>query len=71
MVKNRVHALLDERGIRCPYSNLFGKRSLMWLRELEMGVLDRLMLNNHINHVDCINKQIREVDMEKETDISG
>ena len=24
-VKNRVHALLDERGLRCPYKSLFGK----------------------------------------------
>ena len=26
-VKNRVHALLDEQGFRCPYSDLFGKRA--------------------------------------------
>jgi len=27
-VKNRVHAIVDRRGLRCGYSDLFGKRSL-------------------------------------------
>ena len=63
-VKNRVHALLDERGHRCMYSDLFGKRSLEWLRELELGSLDRLMLDNHLGHVESLNDQIRRVDEE-------
>ena len=63
-VKNRVHALLDEQGFRCPYSDLFGKRSLRWIRELELGSLDRLVLDNHLCHVESLNSQIRRVDAE-------
>ena len=63
-VKNRVHALIDQRGIRCMYSELFGKRSLVWLGRLELGALDRLMLNNHLGHVESLNGQIRRVDEE-------
>jgi len=63
-VKNRVHALLDERGQWCAYSDLFGKRSLKWLRELELGSLDRLMLDNHLCHVESLNAQIGRVDVE-------
>jgi len=61
-VKNRVHALLDGHGLRCEYSDLFGKRSLEWLGRLELGALDRLMLDNHLGHVESLNGQIRRVD---------
>jgi len=63
-VKNRVHALLDERGLRCAYSDLFGKRSLAWLRGLELGALDGLMLDNHLGHVESLDAQILRVDAE-------
>jgi len=61
-VKNRVHAIVDQHGLRCGYSDLFGKRSLEWLRGLELGSLDRLMLDNHLSHVESLNGQIRRVD---------
>jgi transposase len=35
-VKNRVHAILLKNGIPCPYSNIFGKRSLVWLNQLAL-----------------------------------
>jgi transposase len=35
-VKNRVHAILLKNGIPCPYSDIFGKRSLIWLNELAL-----------------------------------
>jgi transposase len=35
-VKNRVHAILLKNGIPCPYSNIFGKRSLVWLKQLAL-----------------------------------
>jgi len=58
-VKNRVHALLDGRGIRCEYSDMFGKRGSEWLRKLELNSLDRLMLNNHL---ESLNRQVDETD---------
>ena len=61
-VKNRVHAIVDQHGLRCMYSDLFGKGSLEWLRGLELGALDRLMLDNHLGHVESLNGQIRRVD---------
>jgi transposase len=63
-VKNRVHALLDERGHRCMYSDLFGKRSLEWLKGLDLGDLNRLMLDNHLGHVEELGRQIGRVDEE-------
>jgi transposase len=63
-VKNRVHALLDEQGLQCPYSDLFGKRSLGWLSGLELGSMDQLVLDNHLCHVESLNTQIGRVDAE-------
>jgi len=63
-VKNRVHAIVDQHGLRCEYSDLFGKRSLEWLRSLDLGALDRLMLDNHLGQVESLNGQIRRVDEE-------
>jgi len=61
-VKNRVHALLDGRGIRCEYSGLFGKRGSEWLRKLDLSLLDELMLNNHLEHLESLNQQVDETD---------
>jgi len=33
-VKNRVHALLDKHGFKCPYTTLFSKKGVEWLRSL-------------------------------------
>lgn len=64
MVKNRVHALIDKYGYRCEFSDLFGKKGLEWLRTLELDSLDRLMLSNHLAHIECVNQQIKRVDLE-------
>jgi transposase len=62
MVKNKVHALTDKYGYRCEFSDMFGKSGLAWLRTLEIGELDRLVLQNHLSHVESINLQIGRVD---------
>ena len=63
-VKNRVHALIDGRGLRCEYSDMFGRRVSGWLRSLELNSLDRLMLDNHLQHIEALNGQIERVDEE-------
>jgi transposase len=62
MVKNKVHAVTDKCGCRCEYSDMFGKAGMEWLRTLEMGELDRLVLENHLSHIESINAQISRVD---------
>ena len=63
-VKNRVHAIIDRYGLRCGCSDPFGRRGTEWLRGLELGDLDRLMLDNHLSHIESLNQQIRRVDEE-------
>jgi len=64
MVKNKVHALIDKHGFRCEYSDLFGKGGTQWLKKLELPSLDRLMLDNHLQHIESLNQQIERVDEE-------
>jgi len=63
-VKNRVHAIIDRYGLWCGCSDPFGRRGTEWLRGLELGDLDRLMLDNHLSHIESLNQQIRRVDEE-------
>ncbi len=35
-LKNRVHAILSKNGICCPYSDVFGEKSLRWLGALPL-----------------------------------
>jgi transposase len=64
MVKNEVHALVDKHGFACPYSDIFGKGGLEWLRSLQLPPLDRLILDNHLTHLESLNQQTDRVDEE-------
>jgi transposase len=64
MVKNQVHALVDTHGLACPHSDMSGKRGLEWLRSLQLSPLDRLILNNHLTHLESLDQQTERVDEE-------
>jgi transposase len=64
MVKNKVHALIDKHGITSNYSDTFGKGGIEWLKSIELPSLDRLMLNNHLQHIESLSQQIKRVDEE-------
>ena len=63
-IKNRVHALLDRYGFKHGFSDLFGRSGLEWLRGLDLNPLDRLILDNQIEFVDCLNRLIGKVEKE-------
>jgi transposase len=63
MVKNKIHSLLDRNGIAAiGFSDLFGKRGMQWLRSVELSALDRLMLDNHLEHLESLKRQVEAVD---------
>jgi transposase len=64
MVKNQIHAIVDKHGYACPYSDMFGKGGLEWLRNLELPSLDKLILDNHLTHLESLNEQTDRVDQE-------
>jgi transposase len=61
-VKNRVHAIVDQRGLRCGYSDMFGKGGTMWLRSLDLGALDDLRLRSHLEQVEGLSRLVEEAD---------
>jgi transposase len=51
-------------GLVCDYSDMFGKRGSEWLRSLQLPSLDKLILDNHLTHLQSLNQQISRVDEE-------
>ncbi len=64
MVKNKVHALLDKNGFVSDHSDIFGNGGLQWLRSLGLPSVDILMLDNHLEHIENLNRQIERVNEE-------
>lgn len=57
-VKNRVHALLDKHGLKCPFKTLLSKRGLQWLKGLKLGFTDDAVLNSELAVLEALDKQI-------------
>jgi transposase len=57
-VKNRIHALLDKHGLRCPYPTLFSKKGVEWLRSLRLGFTDDAVLRSDLALLESLGEQI-------------
>jgi len=64
MLKNKIHAIIDRNGLKHEFSDLFGKAGISWLKGLKLPSLDRLMLDNHLTHIESLERQIKRVDEE-------
>jgi transposase len=64
MVKNQIHAIVDKHGLSCSYSDMFEKAGMEWLRGLQLPSLDKLILDNHLTHLEGLNQQTDRVDEE-------
>jgi len=61
-VKNRIHALLDKHGLKCPYPTLFSKKGLEWLRSLKLGFTDDAVLMSDLALLESLSEQIGFMD---------
>jgi transposase len=61
-VKNRIHALLDKHGLKCPYPTLFSKKGVEWLRSLKLGFTDDAVLRSDMALLEALDEQIGFVD---------
>ena len=61
-VKNRVHALLDKHGLKCPYTTLFSKKSVERLRSLRLGFIDDAVLESFLELLEALDMQISLVE---------
>ncbi len=57
-LKNRVHAILSKNGLESPYTDIFGKKSLRWLKGLELRPCYRQPLDSYIRLAECFSKEI-------------
>jgi len=59
--KNRVHAILLKNGINCPYTNVFGKRSLGWLNALDLRPCYQQAIENYTHLAEALEKEIKSL----------
>lgn len=60
-IKNKIHAILSKNGICSPYSDLFGKAGMVFLKKLELREAYRQPLDGYLNIIQQINIQIDHV----------
>jgi len=63
-VRNRIHSILDKYNLKHGFFDLFGKAGLEWLKTVELNPLDRLFLDDYLEHVECLDWLIRNVEGE-------
>ena len=62
-VKNRIHAVLHQSLIQCPYSRLFSKKGLAWLQqEAPLDELGRELVESDLRVLDAIEAEIERLD---------
>lgn len=61
-IKNKVHAILSKNGIICSYSDVFGKKSLLWLASLPVRVCYRTSLDGYLALASALSFEISKVD---------
>jgi transposase len=61
-VRNRVHALLDKHGLKCPYTTLFSKRGVEWLGSLRLGFIGDAVLRGFLALLEALDMQISLVE---------
>ena len=57
-IRNRIHSLLDKHGLRFP-GEPFSKKSIPWLRELDLGDMDNAIIKGQLALLDTLDEQIQ------------
>ena len=64
--KNQIHALIDRNVWPChkptSFKNLFCRRGLIWLKELELPQRERYILDKQIHQYETTDKEIKELE---------
>jgi transposase len=57
-LKNRVHAILMKNGLACPYTDIFGKTSLVWLSDLTLRPCYQNAIVSYIRLAEAFNHEL-------------
>jgi transposase len=59
-LKAKVHALLAKLNIEVPYSDLFGKKGRIFLKNIDISPLQREALESYLRAIDFLDREIAE-----------
>ena len=63
-VKNRIHTLLDKYDLSNEHTDLFGKRGLEWLQNLNLPTIDQQILRSNLQILETLTTEIRNADIQ-------
>jgi transposase len=63
-VRNRIHALLGKYELQYEYSDLFGKKGVQWLEDLQLQGVDQTIMNTNLALLKTLDEQIEAVTVE-------
>src|SRR5208283_2011477 len=63
-LKNQVHAVLHQQGLRSPATDLFGKRGRLWLAGLKLPVQARESVNVCLRLLDGYHEEIQKQNLQ-------
>lgn len=70
-IKNKVHAILSKNGITCSYSNVFGKKAILWLSSLCLRPCYRQTLDGYIALATILKEELVKVEGEIKKLVEG
>jgi transposase len=60
--KNRVHSVLFKNGLSSPFTSLFTKRGIVWLKGLEMEDHFKFSIDKYLSVIEHLDSQIKEME---------
>lgn len=61
-IKNKIHSVLFKTNTKHPFTNLYGKAGMQFLKDLEVRDIYRQELNRYLNTLEALNLQIAEIE---------
>lgn len=61
-IKNKIHALMAREGVKIPFKDAFGKKTVLFLKSIDTGEAQRASLNSLLVVLETLDKQIKEAD---------
>ena len=63
-LKNQVHAVLHQQGLRSPATDLFGKRGRLWLAAVKLPEQARQSMDTCLRMLDCYTEEIEKQNLQ-------
>lgn len=63
-IKNRIHAILAKNNIQHCLSDLFGKKGIIFLKEIKLPLIFRLEIDGYLSVMDNLNQHIHDTEIE-------